>query len=210
MPARGRGTGLLTAWKDTEMSIDNPYGRPQRPATVSDTDVNEALETGRLREGDLDNADIEHDEGAQPQSARKDAPRGYVANTDDRIATLVSDLSSDVSRLVRDELQLAKAELKDKGREAGVGVGLFGGAGTVALYGVAALVAAAILGLAEAIPAWLAALLVAVLLFAVATVVALLGKRHVAGATPPVPEHVVEGVQKDLQALKGHHPDRKA
>ncbi|MFF1821677.1 phage holin family protein [Kribbella sp. NPDC058245] len=123
------------------------------------------------------------------------------------VGALVSDLTSDMSRLVRDELQLAKAELKDKGKEAGVGIGLFGGAGTVALYGLGALIAAAICGLAVVLPAWLAALIVAVVLFAVAAVAALLGKRHVSHATPPIPQRAVEGVHEDLEALKGHHPE---
>jgi uncharacterized membrane protein YqjE len=123
------------------------------------------------------------------------------------VGALVSDLTSDMSRLVRDELQLAKAELKDKGREAGVGIGLFGGAGTVVLYGLGALIAAAICGLAVVVPAWLAALIVAVVLFAVAAVAALLGKRHVSQATPPIPQRAVEGVHEDLEALKGHHPE---
>ncbi|WBQ04803.1 phage holin family protein [Kribbella sp. CA-293567] len=126
-----------------------------------------------------------------------------------QIGTLVAQLSNDVSRLVRDELQLAKAELKDKGKEAGIGFGLFGGAGTVAVYGVGALVAAAILGLATAVPAWLSALIIALVLFAVAGVAALLGKKHVTQATPPMPEQAVEGVHEDIEALKGHRPERK-
>jgi uncharacterized membrane protein YqjE len=128
---------------------------------------------------------------------------------DQQVGALVAQLSSDVSRLVRDELQLAKAELKDKGKEAGIGIGLFGGAGTVAVYGVGALVAAAILGLATAVPAWLSALIVAVVLFAVAAVAGLLGKRHVAHASPPMPERAVEGMHEDLEALKGHKPGGK-
>ncbi|GAA0610280.1 phage holin family protein [Kribbella sandramycini] len=127
----------------------------------------------------------------------------------ERVGALVSQVTSDVSRLVRDELQLAKAELKDKGKEAGLGIGLFGGAGTVALYGLGALIAAAICGLAVVLPAWLAALIVAVLLFAVAAVAALLGKKHVSQATPPVPQRAVEGVHEDLEALKGHQPEGK-
>ncbi|TDD47008.1 phage holin family protein [Kribbella antibiotica] len=126
---------------------------------------------------------------------------------EEHVGALVSDLTSDMSRLVRDELQLAKAELKDKGKEAGVGIGLFGGAGTVALYGLGALIAAAICGLAVVLPAWLAALIVAFVLFAVAAVAALLGKRHVSQATPPIPQRAVEGVHEDIQALKGHHPE---
>ncbi|WP_433161926.1 phage holin family protein [Kribbella sp. CA-247076] len=141
----------------------------------------------------------------RPDAVRHDAGQ----NQGEQLGALVSQLTSDVSRLVRDELQLAKAELKDKGKEAGVGIGLFGGAGTVALYGVGALIAAAILGLAQAVPAWLAALIVAVVLFAVAGIAAMLGKRHVSRATPPVPQRAVEGVQEDLEALKGHQPEGK-
>ncbi|WP_433014782.1 phage holin family protein [Kribbella sp. CA-294648] len=128
---------------------------------------------------------------------------------DQQVGALVAQLSTDVSRLVRDELQLAKAELKDKGKEAGIGIGLFGGAGTVAVYGVGALVAAAILGLATAVPAWLSALIVAVVLFAIAAVAGLLGKRHVSHASPPMPQQAVEGMHQDLEALKGHKPGGK-
>ncbi len=138
-----------------------------------------------------------------PQTLRTD---DHAAGADQHVGALVAQLSSDVSRLVRDELQLAKAELKDKGKEAGIGIGLFGGAGTVAVYGVGALVAAAILGLAAAVPAWLSALLVALVLFAIAGVAALLGKRHVTHATPPMPQEAVDGVHEDLEALKGHQP----
>lgn len=135
---------------------------------------------------------------------------GPETGQDERIGALVAQLSRDVSRLVRDELQLAKVELKDKGREAGIGVGLFGGAGTLAFYGGGALVAAAILGLAHVVSAWLAALLVAVVLFAVAAIFGLLGKRRVASAAPPLPEHIVQGVHDDIEALKGHQPEGSA
>jgi len=133
--------------------------------------------------------------------------RSSAAHDEPRVGALVSDLTSDMSRLVRDELQLAKAELKVKGKEAGLGIGLFGGAGTIALYGLGALIAAAICGLAVVLPAWLAALIVAVVLFAVAAMAALLGERHVSQATPPIPQRAVEGVQEDLEALRGHHPE---
>jgi uncharacterized membrane protein YqjE len=126
---------------------------------------------------------------------------------EEQVGALVAQLTSDVSRLVRDELQLAKIELKDKGKEAGVGVGLFGGAGAFAFYGLGALVTTAILGLAYVVPAWLAALIVTLVLFAIAGVAAVLGKRHVSRATPPVPQRAVEGVHDDLEALKGHQPE---
>jgi uncharacterized membrane protein YqjE len=141
-----------------------------------------------------------------PQAVQQD---GHRTGQDDHVGALVAQLSSDVSRLVRDELQLAKVELKDKGKEAGIGIGLFGGAGTIALYGLGALVAAAILGLAAAVPAWLSALLIALVLFAIAAGAALLGKRHVSHAAPPVPQDAVHGVHEDLEALKGHQPEGK-
>ena len=140
-------------------------------------------------------------------TTRPEIVRREAGSDSERVGTLVSQATSDLSRLVRDELQLAKAELKEKGKEAGVGAGLFGGAGTMALYGLGVLIAAAILGLATALPAWLSALIVAAVLFAIAAVAALLGKRHVSRATPPVPEHVVDGVHQDLEALKGHQPE---
>ncbi|HZX03306.1 phage holin family protein [Kribbella sp.] len=142
----------------------------------------------------------------RPEIVRPDAGSN---GRSEHVGVLVSQLTSDLSRLVREELQLAKAELKDKGKETGVGVGLFGGAGMVALYGVGALVAAAILGLAYAVPAWLSAVIVAAVLFAIAGIAALLGKRHVSHASPPVPQSAVEGVHDDLEALKGHQPEGK-
>ncbi|TCC58490.1 phage holin family protein [Kribbella pittospori] len=142
----------------------------------------------------------------RPETVRPEAGQNGQS---EHVGALVSQLTSDVSRLVRDELQLAKAELKVKGKEAGVGVGLFGGAGTVALYGLGALVATAILGLAYVVPAWLSALIVAAVLFVIAGIAALLGKKHVSHASPPVPQHAVDGVHDDLEALKGHQPEGK-
>jgi membrane protein len=99
-------------------------------------------------------------------------------------------------------MRLAQLELAEKGRHAGKGAGMFGGAGLVALYGVGALVAAAILGLATAMSGWIAALIVAVVLFAIAGVLALTGKQQVQQATPPAPEAAVESVQADVQEVK--------
>ena len=115
---------------------------------------------------------------------------------------LVKQLSEQVSRLVRDELRLAQLEAVQKGRRAGVGVGLLGGAGLVALFGVAALLAAVTAALALAVPAWAAALIVGVLLLAVAAVLALRGKRQVSGAVPPVPGQAVDSVKADIQEIK--------
>jgi uncharacterized membrane protein YqjE len=114
----------------------------------------------------------------------------------------MSRLSEQTTRLIRDELRLAQLELTEKGKKAGLGAGLFGGAGVIALYGLGCFVAAAVLGLAVAISAWLAALIVGVVLFAVAGVAALIGKREVTQATPPVPTEAVDGIKRDVQTLK--------
>ena len=115
---------------------------------------------------------------------------------------LVSRLSQQLTTLVRDEMRLAQAELTQKGKKAGIGAGLFGGAGVVALYGVGALVAAAIIALSLAVTAWLAAVIVAVVLFIVAGVLALVGKKEVSAATPPLPQEAIAGLKTDVATVK--------
>ena len=115
---------------------------------------------------------------------------------------LVSRLSQQLTTLVRDEMRLAQAELTQKGKMAGIGAGLFGGAGVVALYGVGALVAAAIIALSLAVTAWLAAVIVAVVLFIVAGVLALVGKKEVSAATPPLPQEAIAGLKTDVATVK--------
>ena len=122
--------------------------------------------------------------------------------TDASLAELVKQLSEQTSRLARQEVDLAKAELAIKGKRAGIGAGMFGGAGAFAFYGLGALTAAAILALAMALAAWLAALIVAVALAAIAGGLALQGKSKVEQATPPVPEQAAESVKEDVQWAK--------
>src|SRR5439155_12316663 len=98
-------------------------------------------------------------------------------------------------RLDRDELQLARLEMAAKARRFGTGAGLFGAAGFVALYGLAVLVAAAVLGLALVVPAWLAALIVGVALFVVAGIMALLGRGQLRRGVPPAPEQALNSVK---------------
>ncbi|HWJ82229.1 MAG TPA: phage holin family protein [Nocardioides sp.] len=117
---------------------------------------------------------------------------------------LVSRMSQDVSRLVRDELRLARAEMTAKGKRAGIGAGMFGAAGLLALYGVGVLIATVVLALDLVMPAWLAALVVAVVLLAAAGLAALLGKNKVTEAAPPVPERTVENVKRDVEAVRHH------
>ena len=115
---------------------------------------------------------------------------------------LVTKLSELSAQLVRSELQLAQTELQQKAKRVGMGAGLFGTAGVVALFGFGALVTTAILALDLALPAWLAALIVAVLLFAVAGVAALVGKKQVSEATPLKPEQAIDGVKQDVETVK--------
>jgi hypothetical protein len=117
---------------------------------------------------------------------------------------LLGDLSDQVTRLVRNEVKLAQAEVTTKAKKLGVGAGLFGGAGLVAFFGLGVLVTAAVLGLATVLPGWLAALVVAVVLFAVAGVMALMGKKDVAQAAPPLPTEAIQSVKDDVATVKGH------
>ena len=117
-------------------------------------------------------------------------------------AELVKDISDQATRLVRSEIELAKAELAVKGKQAGIGAGMFGGAGLLAVFGFGALTAAAIAALATAMDTWLAALIVAVVYFVVAGVVALLGKGRVQQATPPLPERAINSTKQDIETTK--------
>jgi hypothetical protein len=117
-------------------------------------------------------------------------------------AELVGSLTEQLGTLVRDEVRLAQAEITQKAKRLGVGAGLFGGAGLVALLGLNALITAGILGLANVLPGWLAGILVAVVLFAVAGVLALIGRKDVAQATPPLPTETIASVQADVATVK--------
>jgi uncharacterized membrane protein YqjE len=115
---------------------------------------------------------------------------------------LVKEAAQQTARLVRQEIRLAQLELTEKGKRAGIGAGLFGGAGLVALYGVGALVAAAMLLLAKTITAWLAGAIVGVALLLVAGLLALTGRKQVGRATPPAPERAIESVQRDVDEVR--------
>jgi hypothetical protein len=115
---------------------------------------------------------------------------------------LIGQLTEQISRLVRDEARLAQAEVTQKAKRLGIGAGLFGGAGLFAVLGLAVLVATAVLALAHVLPDWLAALIVAVVLFAVAGVLALVGRKDVEKGSPPVPTQAIAGVQADIATVK--------
>ena len=123
------------------------------------------------------------------------------SGADQSTSELVQRASEQISRLVRDELALAKAELAEKGRHAGIGVGLFGGGGALALYGLGVLITTAILALDLVMAAWLAALIVGVVLFVAAGVLALVGKKQVQQAVPPTPTAATDSVKADVDAV---------
>lgn len=115
------------------------------------------------------------------------------------MADLTKQLSEQAGRLAHLEVELAKSELAAKGRRAGIGAGMFGGAGAFGFYALGALAAAAILGLATALAGWLAALIVAAAFGALAAFLALVGKNKVAQASPPIPEQASESVKEDVR-----------
>lgn len=132
-----------------------------------------------------------------PQPTSKPGP------DDASVAQLIKRASEQTADLVRSEIRLVQLELQDKAKHAGIGVGLFGAAGVVALFGVGAIVATAILLLATAVDhGWLAALIVSAALFAVAGAAALTGKQQAEQATPPVPEEAIDSTQRDVETIK--------
>ncbi len=124
------------------------------------------------------------------------------AHDDRSAAELIKRVSEQTSRLVRQEIALARLEIRDKIKHLEVGAGLVGAAALCAFFGAGTLVAALVLVLATAMAGWLAALVVAVVLLGGAGIMALSGKRQIAQATPPAPEQAVENVHTDIEEVK--------
>jgi uncharacterized membrane protein YqjE len=124
---------------------------------------------------------------------------------DPTLGSLVHDLTQQVPQLIRSEIRLAQAEMTEKGKRAGLGIGMFSVAGLLSFLGLCCVIATAVLALAHALPDWLAALLVGVVLFLGAAMAALVGKKEVQQATPPAPEQAIEGVKEDIAVVKGEH-----
>src|SRR3954447_3624827 len=118
------------------------------------------------------------------------------------VGELLKELSTQTTTLVRQELELAKAEMAEKGKQAGLGAGMFGGAGLFGVLALAALTTCVIAALATAMDVWLAALIVAVVYAGVAAVLALAGKRKTREAVPPAPEQAIESTKEDVQWAK--------
>ncbi|PZS38282.1 MAG: hypothetical protein DLM62_14655 [Pseudonocardiales bacterium] len=128
--------------------------------------------------------------------------QGPTSGADASVGQLVEQLSAQISALVRDEMALATSEMKRKGAQAGIGIGIGGAGAVVALLGLGALVAAAILGLAVVLAAWLAALIIGVVLLVVAAVASAAGIMQVRNSAPPVPEKAVQSTKQDIETVK--------
>ena len=127
---------------------------------------------------------------------------GRAELTDRPMGELVKQLSDQTTALVCAEVELAKAELSEKGKKAGMGAGMFGGAGLFGVFGFAALTTAIIAALDLAMATWVAALIVAVVYFAIAGVAALMGKKKVAQATPLAPQQAIDTTKADVEVAK--------
>ena len=125
------------------------------------------------------------------------------ANGGESVGVLVSRATQQLSDLIRAELRLATAELKDKGKHAGRGAGLFGGAGLVALYGIGALLAAVIAALALVLPVWASALIIGAALMVIAGILAMMGRAQTKRAVPPTPERAMSSARQDVVEIKG-------
>jgi hypothetical protein len=135
------------------------------------------------------------DEPAELATTRRD-------QSDQSIAALIKQVSEESSRLLRGELRLAQAEMTEKAKTAGAGIGAFGAAAVLGWFALGCFLTTAILALALVLPAWLGALIVAVVVAIAAGIAALLGKKKVSEAAPPVPSNTVESVKKDVEEIK--------
>ncbi|AFM15101.1 Protein of unknown function (DUF1469) [Mycolicibacterium chubuense NBB4] len=123
------------------------------------------------------------------------------ARTEPSVGELMGQLSAQTSRLIRDEMRLAQKELQESAKHAGVGAGLVGAAGLLAVLGLATLIAAMVAALSLVLPVWASALIVAVALFAAAGIAALISKKQVQKVPPPAAE-TMNSVKLDIDEVK--------
>ena len=116
---------------------------------------------------------------------------------------LFRQIPTQVSRLVRDEVRAAQAELTAKLKDAGLGAGLLAAAAVMGLYALGVFIATAIIALSNVVAPWLAALIVAVLLLLIAGILAFLGLKKLKTGVPPVPTDSIESVKADIRTVKG-------
>jgi membrane protein len=180
--------------KDSTVGAAQPLGR--RGAVAADN----PSATGLAMTSDTDDRNVPATRAAAaPTPIRTEST---TTPPDDSIAALITQVTEESSRLVRTELKLAQVEMTAKAKTAGVGIGAFGVAGVLALFGVGCLIVTAIFALALVLPTWAAALIVGVVVLAVAGVAALIGKKKVGEAAPAMPTDTVENVKADVAEIK--------
>ena len=124
------------------------------------------------------------------------------APADPSLGDLIKFVSEDLSHLVRSEIKLAQVEVTEKAKGVGAGIGAFGAAGVLALFGLGLFLATAVIALDLLLPLWLAALIVTVVVFVIAGIAALVGKKKVSEASPPVPTRAIDSVKEDVSEIK--------
>ena len=135
-------------------------------------------------------------------STQETPPRAGERNDERSVKELIEGLSEQTQALARKEVELAKAEVTEKGKRLGMGAGAFGAAGIIGLFAFGALTAALVLLLATAVDAWIAALIVAAVYAAIAGIAALVGRGQVQRGTPPVPEMAIDSTKEDVETMK--------
>jgi hypothetical protein len=143
--------------------------------------------------------EIEMERGS---SAEPIAPQPNETDDERSIKELIEQLGEQTQVLARKEVELAKAEVTEKGKRLGAGAGAFGAAGIIGLFAFGALTAALVLLLATAVDAWIAALIVAAVYAAIAGIAALVGRGQVQRGTPPVPEMAIDSTKEDVETVK--------
>lgn len=135
-------------------------------------------------------------------STQETPPQAGERNDERSVKELIEGLSEQTQALARKEVELAKAEVTEKGKRLGMGAGAFGAAGIIGLFAFGALTAALVLLLATAVDAWIAALIVAAVYAAIAGIAALVGRGQVQRGTPPVPEMAIDSTKEDVETVK--------
>ena len=135
-------------------------------------------------------------------STQETPPQAGERNDDRSVKELIEGLSEQTQALARKEVELAKAEVTEKGKRLGMGAGAVGAAGLNGVLAFGALTAALVLLLATAVDAWIAALIVAAVYAAIAGIAALVGRGQVQRGTPPVPEMAIDSTKEDVETVK--------
>jgi uncharacterized membrane protein YqjE len=131
-----------------------------------------------------------------------DLASGERERRQESVPELVKDLTRDISELVRQEIELARVEMTEKGKQAGLGVGMFGGAAVLGMAVVGGSMATIIILLDLAIPLWLASLVTTLLYAGAAALLALRGRDELKETGAPIPERTKQSVKEDIQWAK--------